>query len=154
MKNRHLILFLALMTILCVSFAPNKPQEETPRMVVPVAKFLMSIGIPLRAEISNMWEGVFTEPFETAYFVFKDGTIARFTNFLEFAIFFPPNLEEFFEVNGLKIEDIVFAIHNHLTPTRFSPADIGTYHYLKKRGFTGHFGIYYNFSKKIIFYNE
>ena len=160
MKTKHLILFFTLMVILCLIFAPQTPpaQKETPqedsRMTIPPIRFLMSIQIPLHAKINNMWEGAFTEPFEIAYFLFKDGTIVQFTNFLEFAIFFPPNLEEFFEVNGLKIEDLLVVVHNHLTPTRFSPADIGTYHYLKNRGFNGLFGIYYPFSKKIIFYKD
>ena len=154
MKTRYLIVFFAVMAMLCVVLAPNKTEPvSTPQSITPNARFLMSIGIPLYAEVGNVWAGAFTEPFESAYFLFKDGTLIRFTNHLESMIFFP-DLEEFFETYGLEIKDLLIVVHNHLTPNRFSSADIGTYHYLKKRGFVGHFGIYYPFSKKIIFYNE
>jgi len=107
---------------------------------------LLSPGETVYVKEGNIYKGFFTEPFETIVFIFKNGDCLAFTNRYESRVYLPIGyLENFLKKRNKKIEDIEIAIHNHGTPSNFSPKNYRYYRGLKARGFKGIFKIYYPF---------
>lgn len=101
-------------------------------------------GKTLYAGEGSICKAVFTEPFETVCFLFRDGSFLTFTTQDDRMIDAPIAilLAEVSE-SGRFIEDCLLIVHNHFTPVGFSPGDMRSYHYLRDKGFRGVFGIYY-----------
>jgi len=99
----------------------------------------------------NIYRVVFTEPFESVLFLFRDGTIFIYTTHEENIISIPSGvlLQRFQELKR-DPKDILLVVHNHLDPGRFSALDIAFYYRLRGYGFNGVFGIYYPASNHFV----
>jgi len=99
----------------------------------------------------NSWQELFTEPFESVYFIMKDGTRFRKTNNYDDRVYVDiDNLEKELKTSekSYKIKDIAIIIHNHLDNKKFAPDDIKQYKKFKKYGFTGRFLLYSHVTNK------
>lgn len=111
---------------------------------------LLLFGQTVYIKKGNLFKEFFREPFESAVFIFKDGTFYVFSTHHEIGIFYPvAYILDYFKKNGKDMKDVAIIVHNHQEPTPFSPGNNTVYHYLKNRGFNGLFIIYYPFSGKI-----
>lgn len=103
----------------------------------------------------NLLQGIFREPFEIAIFLYDDYSFVTWTTEDEHAIGGSPEMIlDYLDKIGKPLPLVRAILHNHNTPQRFTPRDISTYHRLRRAGFTGRYGIYYSFSKKIIWHEE
>lgn len=99
----------------------------------------------------NPWQQLFTEPFESVYFIMKDGTRFRKTNNYEDRVYVDiKNLEKELKTSqkSYKIKDIAVIIHNHLDNKEFAPDDFKQYRKFKKYGFNGRFLLYSHVTNK------
>ena len=88
--------------------------------------------------------GFFSEPFETIVFIFRDGSFLTFSTNDDNAVGVPISwVTGMIEKTGRSISDIILCVHNHFQPSGFTPADVGSYRYLRGKGFRGVFGIFY-----------
>ena len=88
--------------------------------------------------------GFFREPFETAVFIFRDGSFLTFSTNDDKAVSVPISwVTESIENTGRAVSDIILCVHNHFSPSGFTPGDTDAYRYLRDKGFRGVFGIYY-----------
>jgi hypothetical protein len=94
--------------------------------------------------IGNIFDGVWTEPFETAYILMYDGKIFKVTT-QEFKRVGIDRwlLLDYFNKNGYTAMDMVLIVHNHFENPRFSSNDIQSYRMLRDGGFTGAFVLYH-----------
>lgn len=93
----------------------------------------------------NPWQQLFTEPFESVYFIMKDGTRFRKTNNYSDRVYVHiGKLEKELKTpeKNYKISDIATIIHNHFVNKEFAPDDIKQYKKFKKHGFKGRFLLY------------
>jgi hypothetical protein len=97
----------------------------------------------------NLCETYFREPFETVLFVTYDLTVFSFSTqeAARIGVSSPTIVERIMQA-GYDVKDIAVVVHNHFTPAGFTDADKATYQYLKGRGFTGAFGIWYTATKR------
>jgi hypothetical protein len=92
----------------------------------------------------NIYAAMFKEPFETAMFLFSDGSVMTFsTHEVNRVGVATQTIIEWIKKMGKNIGDCVVVAHNHFTPAGFTDSDRYTYNYLKSAGFKGVFGIYY-----------
>ena len=122
--------------------------------------FVNAIGIktqyhiPVYVQKGNIFADYFTEVIESVVFIARNGNLYRFTNQLDVAVGL--NMDEFESVldkDGLKISDIIYVIHNHLSPPfRFSLADKRFYSRLKAEGFSGTFALWANLRQRVADY--
>lgn len=111
--------------------------------------------INLYAEKGNLYEALFTEPFEVMVFFCNDGTIFTFSNHLADRIYCPiDTIVEWLKGEGLDMGDVVIVVHNHFNTPTFSPADIQFYNQLVGHGFDGVFAIYITSQKKTRIWGE
>jgi len=117
---------------------------------------LQQEGVALYISTGNLYKGFFSEPCETALFIFRDGTFFTFTTQDRDRINAPPAQIYDYLVNKNKqsISDAVFIIHHHSAPALFSDGDKRFYQYMKDKGFHGYFIIYYTFSGKVRIWEE
>lgn len=93
--------------------------------------------------------GFFREPFETAVFIFRDGSFLTFSTSDDKFISVPISwVVESIEKTGRTAPDIILCVHNHFSPIGFTSGDRDAYYYLRGKGFRGVFGIYYTASGK------
>ena len=87
----------------------------------------------------------FTEPVESAYFYWVDGSVFKLTSYQWNTISCSPSdcIAELKHRN-LDIRFCLFIIHNHLIPSGFSAGDRGFHNRMKKHGFVGMFLLYCN----------
>ena len=99
--------------------------------------------------------GFFREPFETAVFIFRDGSFLTFSTSDDRAVSVPISwVTESIENTGRAVSDIILCVHNHFSPIGFTPGDKDAYHYLRGKGFRGVFGIYYTASGRFREFEE
>lgn len=100
----------------------------------------------------SLYDNIFTEPVESAVFLFQDGRIYVFTVYDETKVegSISVIVEWFEKAEKQKMCDLLLVVHNHLTLDRFSAADIETSIYLQQSGFEGRFLIYYPWNKKTV----
>jgi len=116
--------------------------------------FLLMMSSVLSAEKKkevNIWQQLFTEPFESVYFIMKDGTRFRKTNNYRDRVYVDiDNLEKELKTSekSYKIKDIAVIIHNHFDNKKFAPDDIKQYKKFKKHGFNGRFLLYSHITNK------
>lgn len=92
----------------------------------------------------NIYASMFKEPFETAVFMFKDGTILTYSTHEASRVgVAAQTIVEWTKKSGKNIKDCLLVVHNHFSPAGFTDSDRYTYNYLKNKGFKGVFGIYY-----------
>lgn len=128
-----------------------EPQDKILFNQTDTVKFFTAIEIPIEVEVGNLYDGYqikFTEPFEKVYFIFRYGVVIMMTNHLATMII-PPDLKATFSQLGLKFEDLIIVIHNHLRPSTFSSMDKRFYMMLREKGFTGSFQLFIQPTKKI-----
>ena len=88
--------------------------------------------------------GFFREPFETIVFIFRDGSFLTFSTNDDNAVGVPISwVTGMIEKTGRSISDIILCVHNHFQPSGFTSPDVGSYRYLRGKGFRGVFGIFY-----------
>lgn len=119
--------------------------------------YLLLLGPAFSAEkkeISNVnWRELFTEPFEIAYVIMRDG--ATFPNTSENDVMVDMSIgkleEKLQRVKGknYSIKEIAIVIHNHRMKKNFSQEDWRQYYMLKKYGFTGRFLLYCHRTKEV-----
>jgi len=99
--------------------------------------------------------GFFREPFETAVFIFRDGSFLTFSTNDDKAVSVPISwVVESIQNSGRVASDIILCVHNHFSPAGFTTGDLDAYHYLKGKGFRGVFGIYYTASGRFREFEE
>ena len=111
------------------------------------------IDLPLYISTKNLFEMTLKAPYEILILFFRDGDMLQFTNYLDNGVYISDILGRLKEHNK-DIKNCFLIMHNHLTPARFTPIDIKFLHRIRRHGFTGEFGIYYPFSKKVLFYDK
>jgi len=93
--------------------------------------------------------GFFREPFETAVFIFRDGSFLTFSTKDDKAVSVPISwVTESIENTGRAVSDIILCVHNHFSPSGFTTGDKDAYYYLRGKGFRGVFGIFYTANGK------
>jgi len=111
-------------------------KKPLPVIVLPTEK---------EAEV-NPWQKFFTEPFETIYFIMKDGAPFRYSNKNKKGIYMNIEVlqERLKKVKGkdYSIKDIAVFIHNYYTRCKFSLEDRKFYRKFKRYGFNGLFLLY------------
>jgi len=120
--------------------------------LIPLNPGHISIQITTYIQEGNIFDNVFTEPFETIVLVCKDGHWISFTQQLAGTVFFP--LDALETKYNIHLEDVVIIMHNHFAIPHFSISDKNMLKLLRRRGFTGSFGIYITSTKKIILYED
>jgi hypothetical protein len=115
---------------------------------VPVGKSQSDIAVFASESVSvtggSIISGFFREPFETAVFIFRDGSFLTFSTNDDKAVSVPISwVTESIENTGRAVSDIILCVHNHFSPSGFTPGDTDAYRYLRDKGFRGVFGIYY-----------
>jgi hypothetical protein len=99
--------------------------------------------------------GFFREPFETAVFIFRDGSFLTFSTNDDRAVSVPISwVSESIQKSGHAVSDIILCVHNHFSPIGFTSGDMDAYRYLKGKGFRGVFGIYYTANGKFREFEE
>lgn len=99
--------------------------------------------------------GFFREPFETAVFIFRDGSFLTFSTNDDKAVSVPISwVTEIVQETGRPISDIILCVHNHFSPSGFTTGDKAAYYYLRGKGFRGVFGIYYTANGKFREFEE
>jgi len=94
-------------------------------------------------------KGFFREPFETVVFIFRDGSFLTFSTNDDKSVSVPISwVITSIQRSGRAVSDIILCVHNHFSPSGFTPGDVDAYRYLTGRGFWGVFGIYYPVSGK------
>ncbi|MBA7535161.1 hypothetical protein ES705_27414 [subsurface metagenome] len=117
--------------------------------------FLLMLGSLFPAEKKkeiNPWQSLFTEPFESVYFIMKDGTRFRKTNNYEELVYVDiDNLEKELKTSekNYSIKEIKIVIHNHRWKNHFTRSDYRQYWTLKSYGFDGLFLMYCHRTKKV-----
>jgi len=95
----------------------------------------------------DFFKPLFKEPFETVYFIFKDGRgLAITSNDYDYVDCDASVALRYIEDSERKIEDCWLIIHNHLTPRHMTLKDKGFRSYFRDRGFEGIFLIYHQSS--------
>ena len=99
----------------------------------------------------NLFKQWFTEPVESAYFYWANGTVLKFTSYEWNTIScnVAQAVEEI-ERRGYAVNALLFIIHNHMLPAGFSANDAGFYAGMKRHGFSGMFLLYYNGTTSIL----
>jgi len=99
--------------------------------------------------------GFFSAAFETVAFIFRDGSFLAFSTNDDKAVTVPISwVVEHIQKTGHAVPDIILCVHNHFSPVGFTPADQDSYWYLKRKGFSGVFGIYYTVSGRFREFKE
>lgn len=99
----------------------------------------------------RLCESMFTEPFETCLVLTNDLGILTFSTREAGRVgISAPQIVEKIKQSGYEIAQVVAVVHNHFTPAGFTMADRATYNYLKARGFTGIYAIWYTTTKRFI----
>ena len=110
--------------------------------------------IPIYMQKANIFAGCFTEPIESVIFIVRNGNFYMFTNQLDSAVYL--EIDEFeliLNKDDLKISDIIYVIHNHLSPPfRFSSADKKFFYRLKMKGFKGIFALWASPMQRVVDY--
>jgi hypothetical protein len=92
----------------------------------------------------SICKAVFTEPFETVVFLFRDGSFLTYSTHDDKIIDAPISVLADEVINsGRFLEDCLLIVHNHFSPVGFTQGDETCYEFLKRKGFRGVFGIYY-----------
>ena len=113
--------------------------------------FLLTL-LSASENINNFWQGLFTEPVESVYFIMKDKMVFKDTNYFETTIYVKiEKLEERLKTpeRNYKIGDMAIVIHNHRKKKYFTSEDRRQYEVLKKHGFSGLFLLYCHRTNKI-----
>lgn len=92
---------------------------------------------------TNIFQGVFTEPFEILYVLCENGDKFEFTTHDENAVRVTPQfLKEFLESKGQSLEAVVMMMHNHFATPKMSEKNIRFLYILRRLGYNGTFGVY------------
>ena len=114
----------------------------TPNVVAPQEYYIY---------VDNVYAQWFTEPVESAYFLWADGTRIQLTSYEWNKVSGNPDeVLEDIKKQGVKIEYCLIIIHNHILPSGFSDTDRGFYRRMKEAGFMGMFLLYVNGKTYII----
>lgn len=102
------------------------------------------VGVQLYRGEGSLCRQLFTEPFETVIFVFRDGGFLTYSTHDEKHINVPISIiADDIIKSGRAISDCLLCVHNHFSPIGFTHGDELVYEHLKRRGFRGTFGIFY-----------
>jgi len=98
----------------------------------------------------NIFDGKFTEPFESLFVILYDGTEFRFTLRHKSMVKLPVDyfLRQL-KKEGKDIKDVAIMIHNHFRNYKFSFRDEVMLHQLRNMGYEGSFCIYFTPTGKV-----
>jgi len=138
---------LAIVLFLTLFFmAPIKPQTQ----------LVFSPDLPTYYKATTSSFGVvFKEPYEVLllHFVYGDNLIITSMAWWVVDVN-AAQVEEILKSMGRDFSDVVYIIHNHLMPSRFSVGDINFLRESRRRGFSGRFLLYFPWCNKVFEYDE